>query len=72
RWKGCPAKSEKTPTNRKLTDDEELAVCLHLKYLYEIGTSARLSMISSCTNVILQASHLSNESTSLLLTVSSA
>ncbi|RPA97360.1 hypothetical protein L873DRAFT_1844870 [Choiromyces venosus 120613-1] len=72
RWKGCPAKSEPTPTNRKLTDDEELVVCLYLKHLDEIGTSARLSIISSCTNVILQASHLSNESISLPPTVSSA
>ncbi|RPA90929.1 hypothetical protein L873DRAFT_1715992 [Choiromyces venosus 120613-1] len=53
RWKGCPAKSEQTPTNRKLMDDEELTVCLYLKHLDEIGTSARLSMISSYTNAIL-------------------
>ena len=72
RWKGRPAKSERILVNRRLTDDEELVVCLYLKRLDEIGTSARLPMIANCANTILRASHPSDKSTSPLPTVSSA
>ena len=54
RWKGRQAKSARLPTNTKLTKTEELAVGLYLKRLDQIGTSARLSMVTDCANSILK------------------
>jgi len=54
RWKGRQAKSAQSPTNTRLTNTEELAVGLYLKSLDQIGTSARLSMVTDCANSILK------------------
>jgi len=40
-------------TNRRLSEEEELAVCQYLDRLDMIGTSARLHMITGCANAIL-------------------
>jgi len=53
RWNGRESKEKRVPVNRKLTEEEELAVCQYLDRLDHIGTSARLHMITTCANAIL-------------------
>jgi len=53
RWNGRESKEKRVPVNRKLTEEEELAVCQYLDRLDHIGTSARLDMITTCANAIL-------------------
>ena len=54
RWKGCQTRVEWPAGNKRLTEAEELAVCIYLKRLDAIGTCARLPMITSCANEILR------------------
>ena len=62
RWKGRQAKIERPPTNRKLSSEEEVAVCRYLKRLDEIGTSARPQMVTDCANSVLRRNHTSDNS----------
>ena len=43
--------------NRKLSEDQELAVYQYLDRLDAVGTSARIPMVSSCGNAILGYGH---------------
>jgi hypothetical protein len=52
RWNGRKLRYDRTPSNRKLREDKELAVCRYFDRLDEIGLSARLSMIKDCVRVI--------------------
>src|SRR5207302_4252005 len=53
RWKGRQSRDRRPPPNRRLSEPEELAVCQYLERLDRIGTSARVSMVTGCTNAIL-------------------
>lgn len=66
RLQGRQSKQERPATNRKLSDDQELAVCQYLDRLDTIGTSARLQMVSSCANAILQSAHTGPEPAPLI------
>ena len=50
---GRPSKSARPACNQLLSEAEELAVCLYLKRLDTIGTSARILMLTGCANAIL-------------------
>jgi len=54
RIEGRQSRSERGAANRLLTESEELAICLYLKRLDTIGTAARVPMVTSCANLILQ------------------
>ena len=54
RWQGQNSKQTRQPTNRKLNEAQELALCLYLDRLDEIGTAARLPMVTSAANTILR------------------
>ena len=54
RWKGRQTRVERPAGNKRLTEAEELAVCIYLKRLDAIGTCAQLPMITSCANEILR------------------
>ena len=58
RLQGRQSRQERPGANRKLTEDQELAVCQYLDRLDTIDTSARIQMVSGCANAILQYSHL--------------
>ena len=53
-WNGVQPKTQRPAANKRLSDEEELAVCLYLKRLDSIGTSARLPMLTGCANAILR------------------
>jgi len=57
RWNGRGCKKTRLQTNRRLSEEEELAVCQYLDRLDRIGTSARLHMITGCANAILLHVH---------------
>jgi hypothetical protein len=57
RWNGCSSKQDLSVSNKRLTDDQELVLCLYLQFLDTIGTSARFPMVTSCANSILRRSH---------------
>ena len=57
RCKGRLSRQERPAANRKLSEDQELTVCQYLDRLDMIGTSARMTMITSCANSILRRSH---------------
>jgi len=57
RWNGRGSKEKRVSVNRKLTEEEELAVCQYLDRLDKIETSARLHMIRGCANAILLQMH---------------
>ena len=52
RWNGRESKEKRVPANRRLMEEEELAVCQYLDRLDHIGSSARLNMITTCANAI--------------------
>ena len=54
RYKGRLSRQERPAANRKLSEDQELAVCQFLDQLNTIGTSARMTTITSCANSILR------------------
>ena len=62
RWIGQQSKQEPLGTNKRLSADEELAVCLYLHRLEAIGTAARKQMITGYTNDILRRSFTPSES----------
>ena len=57
RWAGQQSKQERPGTNKRLSEDEELAVCLYLDRIEAIGTAARKQMITGCANDILRHYH---------------
>jgi len=57
RWNERQSRRDRPAAGRKLTEDQELAVCLYLKQLDTIGTSARFPMVTSCADFILRQSH---------------
>ena len=57
RLQGTSSQQEHPTTNCALYEDQELALCQYLNRLDNIGTSARLPMISECANTILQMSY---------------
>jgi hypothetical protein len=59
RWSGRPSKQDRPGPNKKLGDDQELAVCLYIQRLDAIGTSASFPMVTSCANSILRLCHSS-------------
>lgn len=72
RWNGRQTKVDRPAANRKLLEEEELAVCLYLRRLDKIGTSARLPMITDCANSILRRNHHLTDPETPPPTVSSA
>ena len=57
RWNGRPSKIQMTPSNRRLSNHQELAVCQYLDRLDNIGLPARRLMVTDCANAILRRSH---------------
>ena len=57
-WQGRQSKLDRPGANRKLSEDQEAVVCQYLDRLDMLGTSARLQMVSSCANAILQKSYI--------------
>ena len=57
RLSGRQSRTQRPAPNKRLSEDEELAVCLYLKRLDSIGTSARLPMVTGCANAILRRNH---------------
>ena len=57
RWAGQQSKQERPGPNKRLSEDEEIAVCLYLDRLEAIGTAARKQMITGCANDILRHYH---------------
>ena len=57
RLQGRQSRQDRPGANRKLSEDQELAVCQYLDRLHTIGTSARIPMVSSCANAILGYGH---------------
>lgn len=53
------SRQERPGSNHRLSDDQELAVCQYLDRMDNIGTSARLQMVTSCANTILRNAHTS-------------
>ena len=66
RWQGRQSQLDRPGANRKLSEDEEVAVCQYLDRLDMLGTSARLQMVSSCANAILQKSYIGSGTTPIL------
>jgi hypothetical protein len=62
RWAGQQSKQERPGTNKRLSEDEELVVCLYLDRLEAIGTAARKQMITGCANDILRRGFTPSES----------
>jgi len=63
RWNGRQSRQDRSGANRRLTDDQELEVCLCLKRLDTIGTSARITVVTSCANFILGRAHATRSDT---------
>lgn len=61
RWLGRLSKQERLSASKKLSDDQEAAVCQYLDRLDTVGTSARIQMVSGCANTILRQAHLGSE-----------
>jgi hypothetical protein len=57
RWNGRRSKCDVPGPNKRLSEDQELAVCLYLDRLDDIGTCARKKMVTSCANAILADAH---------------
>jgi len=57
RWKGRQSRHARIAPNRKLSQDEELALCQYLNRLDEIGVPARYRQIGSYANEILARAH---------------
>ncbi|KAH7021707.1 hypothetical protein B0J12DRAFT_393675 [Macrophomina phaseolina] len=53
RWGGYASKSSRPPTNRLLTNDQELALVLYCQTLDEIGVSCRIHMLESSAYQLL-------------------
>ena len=51
---GQPSRSQRVVGNKRLSEAEELAVCLYLRPLDSIGTAAQSSMLTGCANAILK------------------
>jgi len=62
RWNGRQTRGSRPAVNKRLTEAEELAVCMYLKRLDTIGTSVRLPMVKNCANDILKRNHPSGTS----------
>jgi len=52
RWNGRQSKQQRPAVNRRLTDAQELVICLYFDRLHSIGTSARYSVLIDCANFI--------------------
>ena len=50
RWAGQQSKQERPGPNKRLSEDEEIAVCLYLDRLEAICAAARVQMITGCAN----------------------
>lgn len=61
RWQGRPSKQGRSSASKKLSDDQEAAVCQYLDRPDTVGTSARIQMVSGCANTIIQQAHLGPE-----------
>jgi hypothetical protein len=57
RWNGRGTRSGVITHNRKLSEDQELAVCGFLDHVDEMGLPARIPIITNCANAILQHAH---------------
>lgn len=57
RWKGRPSKLGQPGNNKRLSIEQELALCEYLDRLDEMGTPARIPMIESGANSILRRMH---------------
>ena len=66
RLQGHHSRQDCQGANRKLSDDQELAVCQYLHHLDTIGTSPRLQMVTSCANAILAYGHTDQGPTPLV------
>jgi len=56
-WNGRQTRSRRSAVNRRLTEAEELAVCMYLKRLDTIEISAQLHKVTSCAHDILRRNH---------------
>ena len=56
-WNGRLSKQERNAANKRLTTDQELAICQYVDYLDTIGTVARTIMITSRADSILRRRH---------------
>ena len=61
RLQGRQSRQDRPGANRKLSEDQELAVYQYLDPLDSIGTSARIAMVSSCANAILGYGHTGSD-----------
>ncbi|OCK76135.1 hypothetical protein K432DRAFT_307041 [Lepidopterella palustris CBS 459.81] len=57
RLHGRPSKSTRPPTNRKLTEEQESALCQYLNTLEGMCTSATRKQYDTTANLILAQSH---------------
>ena len=57
RWNGRVSKQERPAANRKLSEDQELAVCQYIDRLDSIGTAVRTTTITTFANSILRRCH---------------
>src|SRR6266480_2094371 len=60
RFNGRNSKSTRPPTNRKLTEEQESALCQYLDTLDEMFTSATRKQCYTTANLILARAHGSN------------
>jgi len=57
RLQGCHSRTEQSGTNRKFSTDQELAMCQYLDRVDIVGTCARIQIVTSCANRILDNAH---------------
>ena len=58
RWKGRLARTERPAANKKLNEEQEIAVCRYLDRLDKIGIAAQRQMLADCANAILRRNHI--------------
>ena len=69
RWKGRPSKLNHPGANKRLSIEQEAALCQYLDRLDEMGTPAKMPMIESCANSILRRSAPPDRPRPLLATI---
>ena len=58
RLHGGRSRSTRPPTNRTLTEAQELAICHYIQRLDQRGQSPKLSMVEGAANYLLEQAHL--------------
>ena len=57
RWKGINSRSTRPPTNRLLSEAQELAVCRYINILDDLDIAPRPAMVANCANSVLKEAH---------------